>query len=269
MTASLEHVSKTPRHRSHPSARESGRELSPCFSEGCSTVLPALVVAFLLSSSPATAASYDEEETEEAARSERGEGGDAIQAGGLEAPGELSDDDRTSATERELARADREDSGRGLSFAWLDGEFGLDLTDYQLFGGPAGAESVPGGAGFLYGAGVGVRVLYFTLGPRFRGATHDGSSRWSLGGEVGMRLPFGRWEPHADLSLSYVELSATGALPYLSGLEVRPTFGLDYFASSTFSAGLSGSVALFALSGSGEQLVGGGLSFFANVALHF
>ncbi len=231
--------------------------------------LPTLGALSLFAGEPALAASYDEETTEEAPRSERKPSGDAVQAGGLEAPGELSEADRTSETERDLARADREDSGRGLSFAWLDGEFGLDLTDYQMLGGAAELEAVPGGAGVLYGAGFGVRALYFTLGPRFRGATHAGSSRWALGGEVGLRLPFGRWEPHADLSLSYVELQASGPRPYFSGFEVRPSFGLDYFASSTFSAGLGLSWALLPLRSGSDEIVGGSFGTSAHLTLHF
>lgn len=233
------------------------------------SVAPSLGLACLLAVTAARAASYDEEASEEAARSERTTGAGSVQAGGLEAPGELTEAERTSATERELARADREDSGRGLSFAWLGGEVGLDLTNYQMLGGPAGLEEVPGGAGVLYGAGFGLRALYFTLGPRFRGATHGGSSRWALGGEVGLRLPFGRWEPHVDLSLSYVELSATGALAYFSGFEVRPTFGLDYFASSTFSAGLGLSAATLALRSGTVEVVGASLGLSAQLALHF
>lgn len=179
----------------------------------------------------------------------------SLEAGGLRPPGELTEEEEApSAIEQDLAQADREDTGRGLQFVWLNGDVGyqyVDLTalsDSGLLPGVASGEGPrTSGAGLLFGGGLGVRLLYFTFGARFRYGTLDDWNLWSVLGEVGFRIPFGNLEPYVNLGGGYVSLAnfdgarqsaAVGANSLdVHGVDVRLAAGFDYHLSNTFSVG--------------------------------
>ena len=85
----------------------------------------------------------------------------------------------------------------------------------------------------MFGIGAGVRFLVLTLGPRARFGLLDNFDVITVGGELGLRPPFGIFEPHLDLGGGYAsvsqlesptrgrELSADGGYARVSGRLVK------------------------------------------------
>jgi hypothetical protein len=256
--------------------------------------------AFALASGPALA---------------RAQGEGDLNSGGLAPPPAIeSEAPQTgpTVTEQELQRADREDSGRGLSFFWVNGEVGYGLLGLQTFHANdlVDAELVESTQnGLVFGAGAGVRLIFLTLGARFRLGTFDKWQLWTLNAELGFRLPFGRLEPYFTFGGGYASLgsfdtgSVGGALDDIGvssdgldvrGFDLRGGVGIDYFVGRTLSVGanLSGDLLFLSrprvsgveASGSGADTeaeaaadvyskdgssVGGAATLMAVVGLHF
>jgi len=193
-----------------------------------------------------------------------GPAGSNLQAGGLKPPEAVqSDTNPTPATQTEaqLDRADKEDSGRGLEFAWLNAEIGPQYVGLQALKSNNlidGSQFDSKGLGMAYGAGVGARLLAFTLGARFRFANFSDWQLWTLGLEGGMHIPLGRIEPYFTLGAGYASLggfqpTALGSAdPSAHGFDVRGAVGLDVYLSNTFSIGgsLSGDLLFLSRSAS-------------------
>jgi len=200
--------------------------------------------------------------------------GSNLQAGGLKPPEAVQSDPnptKTTQTEAELDRADKEDSGRGLEFAWLNVELGPQYVGLQAL---KADNLVDGtlvdskGLGMIYGAGLGARLLAFTLGARFRFGNFSDWQLWTLGAEAGMHIPLGRIEPYFSFGAGYASLGgfkpdAVSALnPSAHGLDLRGAAGLDVYLSNTFSIGgnLSGDLLFLSRSASGVLPLPGGAS---------
>jgi hypothetical protein len=155
-----------------------------------------------------------------------------------------------TSTERELAEADREDSGRGLEFFWLNGEVGVEHLGLQTF---KANDLVDAGVvettqtGPVYGAGLGVRLVFITLGARFRLGSFPVGQLWTLNGELGLRIPLGDIEPYFTFGGGYASLGAfdsdnvggdfNQAGVDITGFNIRGGFGLDLYLGNTFSIG--------------------------------
>jgi len=181
---------------------------------------------------------------------------DSFQAGGLAPPSPSTaptHQTQPTETERLLQEADREDSGRGLEFVYVDVEGGGQYVSLEGFAqkGPGLLPSVPGlssakldGFGPMFGAGAGVRLLFFTVGPRFRYATFSDWDLLSIGGDLGVHFPLGSLEPYVTLGAGYTWLGhPTKALfgdagdVKVDGLNLRLATGADYFVTKVFSVG--------------------------------
>lgn len=163
----------------------------------------------------------------------------------------MEDPDPNSAsaqTERKLAQADREDSGRGLQFVWLGGEIGFQHLGLQTFeaNGLVDADVVKTNqTGVLYGGGLGLRLVFLTAGVRFRLGDFPDWQLWTLNAELGIRIPLGALEPYFTLGGGYASLgafkasgpTATGGDVEITGYDVRAGFGLDLYLSDAFSVG--------------------------------
>jgi hypothetical protein len=179
--------------------------------------------------------------------------GSNLQAGGLKPPEAVQSDpnaassSKVTQTETELDRADKEDSGRGLEFAWLNAELGPQYVGLQALK----SDNLVDGTlvdskalGMGYGAGVGARLLAFTFGARFRFGNFADWQLWTLGAEAGMHIPLGRIEPYFSLGAGYASLGgikptgpASSLNPSANGLDLRGSAGLDLYLSNTFSIG--------------------------------
>ncbi|HXS18896.1 MAG TPA: hypothetical protein VN764_16970, partial [Polyangiaceae bacterium] len=115
-----------------------------------------------------------------------------LSAGGLTAPEAMPESkDKRSEIERELDDADRKDAGRGLEFAWLELGVGYHWLAPAAFRDDdflPDADSSSGSGLALAGAG-GIRLLYFSLGLRFRYTPRADFSFYTLGPELAWRIP--------------------------------------------------------------------------------
>lgn len=167
-----------------------------------------------------------------------------LSAGGLQAPsGDLDANKSPSETEKALDKADRDDAGRGLEYFWIGAEVGPQFFDLAPFrrGSILEGRASESAGGVSYGAGAGLRLLYFTLGARFRRASLASYDLWTLQGELGGRLPLGHYEPFVRFGLGYIEvesLSGDGATLAVSGISGRVSGGISYYLSDSFSVGL-------------------------------
>jgi len=185
--------------------------------------------------------------------------GSDLNAGGLKPPAPIETNDTSPNSPAQpiaqLDRADKEDSGRGLEFVWLNGEVGAEylgletLKSKQLVDGVAAKSK---GLGAMYGAGLGARLLAYTFGARFRFTNFEDYQLWTLNAEAGFHVPLGRLEPYGALSAGYASLGdfknsalvATYGHPKANGVNARIAAGLDYYVTNTLSVGanLSGEV---------------------------
>jgi hypothetical protein len=181
-----------------------------------------------------------------------------LEAGGLRPPDAVQDAPPPEAAaadtpEKELAKADKEDSGRGLEWVWLNAEIGTQHLGLETFKAhqlvdPKLVSTTQ--TGLVYGAGAGVRILVFTAGARFRVGSFSEWQIWTLDLEGGLRIPFGRVEPYFNVAGGYASLGAFSATSPASskasakGFDARLGFGIDVYLSNTFSVGgnLSGDV---------------------------
>ncbi len=150
-------------------------------------------------------------------------------------------------TERELEISEREDSGRGLQFFWIDPEVAFRWYDFGLL---SDSDVLDGetlkASGFApsVGLGAGARFLYFTGGARFRFNFAGDLPFWTAGLEAALRVPLGDWEPYALVGGGYLrtlkyedkcggcygDLVISGGYATLGG-------GLDYFVTPVFAVG--------------------------------
>lgn len=156
-------------------------------------------------------------------------------------------------TDQTLAEADREDSGRGLEFVWLNGEVGV-----QHFGlGTFSAKDLVGPdvtktklTGVVVGAGLGARIVFLTVGARFRYTHVRELKHFTAGLEGAVHFPFGSLEPYGGLGVGYarvLELTRTRALDgsdtaapnAIAGLDARLFGGVDYYLTNLFSVGVN------------------------------
>ncbi len=152
-------------------------------------------------------------------------------------------------TQRSLERAEREDSGRGLEFFWLNGEAGVMLLGLQTFSADDLLPEVEktSQTGPAFGAGLGLRLLFLTLGGRFRLGMFDQYQVWTLNGELGFHVPIGRLEPYFTFGGGYASVGSLegdltggfGSDVDIDGYNVRGGFGIDYYLSSVFSLGVN------------------------------
>jgi hypothetical protein len=186
--------------------------------------------------------------------------GAGLSAGGLTPPPPLTSeaDPQVAAQEQELDAGKEEDSGRGLTWFWVNVEGGFQHVGLQTFN--VDEEELTAGfvetsnSGGLIGAGLGLRLLFVTLGPRARIGFFSDWQLFSLGGELGFHIPIGNIEPHLDLGFGYTGLgSVSGAVAgandaiEIRGIYARLGGGLDYFVTPAFSVGGNFSWELLAL----------------------
>ena len=209
--------------------------------------------------------------------------GSNLQAGGLKPPEAVQPDASPTAatqTEAQLDRADKEDSGRGLEFAWLNAEVGPQYVGLQALKSDNlvdGTLVESNGLGMGYGAGLGARLLAFTFGARFRFGNFPDWQLWTLGAEAGMHIPLGRLEPYFSLGAGYASLGGfkppevSAYNPSAHGFDLRGAAGLDFYLSNTFSVGanLSGDFLFLSRSASGALPLPEGASPEAQAANAF
>lgn len=180
-----------------------------------------------------------------------------LQAGGLRPPEAVQSEEPPPAAqgeaqvETELEKADKEDTGRGLEFVWLNGEVGYQTVGLQALSENDlvdGTSIENNQSGLVFGAGLGVRLLTITLGARFRYGTFEAWDMWSINAEGAFHIPLGKLDFYFGVGAGYVALG--GLQPNgedavvlsdmgIAGFDLRAGVGLDYYLSNTFSVGVN------------------------------
>jgi hypothetical protein len=156
---------------------------------------------------------------------------------------------------------------------WLDVEGGYEYLALQAFHSSAlldGSVLADSGSGISLGVGAGVRLVFLTLGARFRIAQLQDYNLWTLGGELGLHLPVGALEPSFSVGVGYAALAnpSTGDFPDLdaelvdvSGVDARLGANLDYYVNPLLSFGARATFELLALwrAGAGAAATAAGL----------
>lgn len=155
-----------------------------------------------------------------------------------------------------LDAAKEKDSGRGLTWFWLEAgggfeHLGLQTIDdgersgggssdcVQTVTGPACPTNSPNadlshtGTGGMIEMGVGARIVFFTIGARGRLSLLDSFKMMRVGPELGLRIPIGSIEPRISLGGGYATMFDNPT----TGYYVRVSGGLDYFVSTNFAIG--------------------------------
>ncbi len=187
-----------------------------------------------------------------------------MQSGGLAPPGPGSAPPPPrpmypTDAQRHLEESERDDSGRGLEFVYVNVEGGVQhaaLTALSQSGTLLPANPGENAAfGPYVGGAAGIRLLFLTAGPRFRYAHFSHWDLWTLNLDLGWRVPLGNLEPYvmigggfAKLGNSAANVTGIGDKPSISGFNVRLGSGLDYYVSSAFSVGAAIQVDLLRLS---------------------
>jgi hypothetical protein len=154
---------------------------------------------------------------------------------------------------------------------WIDAQTGIESVELQTF--IADFDTVS--AGFLPTSGVGptatlgagLRFGFVTLGARGRVASfEDGGTVgswqiWTLDGELGIRVPLYRLEPHVVLAAGYSSFGGLGtAIRGLQqgldvhGIDMRIGGGVDYWITHHVSLGLDVNGGLLAVARPGVSV---------------
>lgn len=172
-----------------------------------------------------------------------------LSSGGLAPPSGQSDS-AAAATEADLEKAEQEDSGRGLEFFYLNVEGGFAQIGLQTFKAnnivDAGTSKTTD-SGYLLGAGLGLRLVFITIGPRFRLNRFSEYDMWTLNAELGIHIPLGNFEPYFTFGGGYASIGGfdSGNLSsainsddvQITGYNVRAGAGFDLYLSPSFSIG--------------------------------
>jgi hypothetical protein len=150
---------------------------------------------------------------------------------------------------------------------WLDAQAGVESVQMRTFNADFDTVSVgflpTAGVGPTANVGAGFRLVFLTLGLRGRVSSFDNNSPtqtvaawqiWTLDGEIGLRVPLYRLEPHAAIAAGYTSFGGFGtAVQGMSagldvhGVDARLDGGVDYWFTNTISLGVDASGGLLAV----------------------
>jgi hypothetical protein len=190
-----------------------------------------------------------------------------LAAGGLTAPppDNPTEEEERTPTEKKLDESEEDDSGRGLTWFWLEAEggfehIGLETFDVDESNLTAGFVSTEASGGFV-GAGLGARLFFLTLGPRGRIGFFENWQLYSLGGELGFRFQLGIVEPHFELGGGYCAigrvadaLGGTTDSVNIDGAYGRVSAGLDFLLAGYLTLGVGASWEFFGMKRPGVSL---------------
>jgi hypothetical protein len=159
-------------------------------------------------------------------------------------------------------KPEEKDFSHGLEFLYFNVEGGYEsvglrtLKTSQLL--PETISSSSSGA--FFGLGGGLRLLFLTVGPRFRSGSFDQWSLWTLDAEAGIHLPLGRVEPYFTFAAGYAKLVTGDAFALapsdvtIRGFNARIGMGIDYYADKHFTIGVIATGEMLAMSRPGANL---------------
>ena len=172
-----------------------------------------------------------------------------------------------TAAQASDGRAEHPWGGPQSQLVWLDAQAGVESVQMQTFNADFETMSVgllpAAGVGPTANVGAGIRFVFLTLGLRGRVSSFEDNAPaqtvgawqiWTLDGEIGLRVPLRRIEPHTALAAGYTSFGGFGtALHGLSagldvhGVDVRLDAGVDYWITHGISIGVDASAGVLAV----------------------
>ena len=148
-----------------------------------------------------------------------------------------------------------QDSGLGLEWVWLNADIGASYVNMTSFSASSLGLQQTDGSGLTVGGGIGVRLLFITLGARFRNTQLSSlGSLWEIDAEAALHMRIWRIDPYFGVRGGYAFVgsldsnafqAATGlASPTVSvnGFDVGPMVGVDFYFSHLVSIGAEAGV---------------------------
>lgn len=159
----------------------------------------------------------------------------------------------------DLDESKEKDSGRGVSWFWIEVQGGYEhigLQTFEVDGGDLSAGFTETTAnGGVVSAGLGAQIIFLTLGVRGRLGFFPDWQAARIGGEVGFKIPVGFVEPRFDLGAGYAALTnLDGVVPEaigINGFYVRAGAGVDFYPVEILALGVVASFDFLGLSRSG------------------
>lgn len=163
-----------------------------------------------------------------------------------------------TATEERLERAEREDSGRGLEFFYANAGAAFSAVGLTTLNDSDLAVAGTSAVGGAFDAGLGLRLLILSFGPRLRYHKLTEFDLWQINGEVNLHIPISRLDLNFGVhgGYSFIGSFAAGALGAgadpdavrVRGFDVGLQLGLDYYLTPHFSLGGDVSAEVLAMS---------------------
>lgn len=154
------------------------------------------------------------------------------------------------STAQRLDDADKKDDKRGLEWVWAQAEFGFSYYALGAFSQDLTLTRT-NHAGGAVGVAAGIRLLFFTLGARFRYNLQSAFNLWQLNLVAGFHIPVGSWDPYfgvhggysaigklADNSVSGIVTGSSIDQLDVKGFNLGINAGVDYYIASFFSLGI-------------------------------
>jgi hypothetical protein len=153
---------------------------------------------------------------------------------------------RPARTKEAVAAASEKEEEHHTDLLYLKAETGAEYVGLQTLS--LKRDLVPrtlrsDDVGPFGGAAMGVKLLFLSVGPRFRIAHFRDWDLWTLNLDAGWIAPLGKVEPHVMLSGGYARLGRAfdtfGRTVRVEGYDLRLVLGVDYFTSPHVSLGAS------------------------------
>lgn len=156
------------------------------------------------------------------------------------------------ATNDELNKSEREDSGRNFELFWVDGWLGGSYIDMRQFSESTLAIEKSNAGGPMFSLGAGVRFVILVLGARVKYNALSAFNMWQMNLEGGLKFPVSKVDiligGHGGYSfvgkLSDAGNAGNTTTPNnadavkIRGFNVGLDFAVDYFVSDLFSVGV-------------------------------
>lgn len=148
----------------------------------------------------------------------------------------------------------KEDDGVGFKWVWLVPEVGYSYINLKSFSETNLAIVDSSKSGAMVGAGVGIRLVFLTLGVRAR--HHFSMGMWQVMGEAGLHLKVNRIDPYIAFRGGYDTVgnfsqavgNAVGDVKVdVKGWNAGGAIGFDYFVGDNVTLGVEGSADLLFL----------------------
>ncbi|HEY8075003.1 MAG TPA: hypothetical protein VIF62_12855 [Labilithrix sp.] len=160
------------------------------------------------------------------------------------------------ATQEDLNKSEKEDSGRSFELFWIDSTLGASYINMTGLNDSTLKLEKSSAAGPAFDLGLGVRFVVLVLGARLKYNILSAFNMWQLDGQIGLKFPISKLDVLIAGHGGYSFVGSLGDAPQATdtstptnkddvkvrGFNAGLDFGIDYYLSSLFSIGAGGNV---------------------------